>query len=138
MKKLQLFSSLFLLNLLDTTFIHLQLSRPFLPMDWIYTANEPCSVGCTIAIMIPILTLEFILNKIGIKSLYRAGVLAILYLYSYYFVTHLEEHYCEITQTYDAYVVLYWVDFLVTYGLFYWFMKERDENFFYDCWDIIF
>jgi hypothetical protein len=75
--------------------------------------------------MIPILTLEFILNKIGIKSLYRVGVLAILYLYSYYFMTHLGENYCEITQTYDAYVVLYGIDFLVAYGLFYWFMKER-------------
>ena len=140
MKKTELCIALFILNLLHTTFIHLHLSRPFLPIDWIYTANGPCSVGCTIVgmigeiflftivIMIPILTLEFILYKIGIKSLYRAGVLAILYLYCYYFVTHIEEHYCEITQMYDAYVVWYGIDFLVAYGLLYRFMKERGEG----------
>ena len=137
MKSLQLFISLFMLNLLYTTFIHLQLSRPFLPMGWEYTASGACSVGCsimgmfieiflfTVVVMIPILTLEFILSKIGIKRLYRAKLLTMLYLFGYYFITHIEESFCEITQMYDAYVVWYGIDFLVAYGLFYWFMKEK-------------
>ena len=132
MKKFQLFFSLYLLNLLHTTFIYLQLDRPFLPSDWIYTAKGPCSVGCTISEMfieilfftIVMMTFIFIvkilLTKIGVKNLYRAVVLATIYIYSYYWITHLEDSYCEITQMYNDYWCLYGVSFLVAYGLFCW------------------
>ena len=135
MKKRKLFISLFLLNLLHTTFIHLQLSQPFLPSDWIYTTNGSCPVGCMVSdmfieifwftsiVMMFLLVVEFVLSKIGIKNLYRSGVLATIYIYCYYWIIHLDASYCELPHMYDTYVVLYGVNFLVAYGVFYWLSK---------------
>jgi len=138
MKKFQLFLSIYLLNLVHTTLIRLQLARPFLPTDWIYTASGSCPVGCrisemfteiltfTIVVMMIVFMVEMLLVKVGLKQLYQAGVSAIIYIYCYHWISHLEEDYCEITQMYDTYWFLYGASFLVAYGLFYRFGKREN------------
>lgn len=137
---MRVFLFLFLFVLVHSGIIHLMLDRPFLPLDWEYTTVGSCSLEGTV---IDFLQQSLIVSLIGtfiffVLDIFFSKVLnfrfmkiinivisATLYIYIFFFLTHLDEKYCEVQAMYDKYLVFYFIHFVLVSIVFYFFKRNK-------------